>query len=126
MGFPSFPWPRPTVAKAIKGRKNSFSCLTCSNSDLFSKQIPSNEQCVGRAFGQASHKVGIPFRAERDVNPHPPSLSYQALLQIATDAIKHLKFKGVARNAVLGSEGLGLVDDFFVMGRQTVIDPALH
>src|SRR2546430_11291217 len=93
---------------------------------LVSKQVLSNKQCVGGAFCQTSHEVGIPFGAKRDVDPHPPSLSYQGLLQIAADAVKHLEFKGIARNAVLCSEGLGLVDDFFVMGGQTVIDPALH
>lgn len=41
---------------------------------LLPKKIPREEQCVRRALGQSPHKVGIPFRAERDVDPHLPPL----------------------------------------------------
>jgi hypothetical protein len=41
---------------------------------LLPEKIPGEEQYIRRALGQSPHKVGIPFRAERDVDPHLPSL----------------------------------------------------
>jgi len=41
---------------------------------LLAEKIPGEEQDVRGALGQSPHKVGIPFRAERDVDPHLPSL----------------------------------------------------
>src|SRR5260370_17122076 len=47
------------------------------------KQIARNKQHISRALAQPPHEVGIPFRAEGNVNPKPQPAAHQFPLQSA-------------------------------------------
>ena len=65
-------------------------------------------------------------RPKWNVHPHAPSLAHQPPLQVAADAVEHLKLKGVARDIFQRGKYFGLIDDLLVVRRQAVIDAALH
>ena len=62
------------------------------------QKVFGDEEDVRWALGQAAHEVGIPLGAERDIDPQALAFSHQLLLQIAANAMQHLKFVRVARN----------------------------
>src|SRR5208282_3784216 len=80
------------------------------------QKVLGDEQHVRWALGQPPHEVGIPLGAERDVDAHAPAIFDQALLQVAPDAVQHLKFKSVARNVLTRGKGLGFFNNGLVMG----------
>src|SRR5438270_13251989 len=80
------------------------------------EQVLQDKQCVGRAFRQSPHEIGIPFMAEGDVDAYPPAFFRELLLQIAADAIEHLTLERLG-GVVLGfSEINGRPDHVLVMG----------
>src|SRR5258707_645959 len=93
---------------------------------LRSQHVSCDKQNIGRTFTQTPHEIRIPFRAERYVNAHAPSVTNKLLLEVTADAVQHLKFKRISRNIFASREGLCLADDLFVVCRQTMMDPALH
>ncbi len=93
---------------------------------LAPQQIPGDEEYICRSFRQAAHEIGIPLGTEWNVNAHAPSFAHQPPLQVAANAVEHLKLKGVAWNIFLRGKCFGLIDDLLVVRRQAVIDAALH
>jgi hypothetical protein len=76
------------------------------------------EEHVRRALGQAAHEVGIPLRAERNVDPQAISLAHQLLLEIAAHTVEHLELVGDARNILGAGELLQLRNDLLVVRSQ--------
>jgi hypothetical protein len=93
---------------------------------LVAEKILGQEQNIRWPLRQTPHKVGIPLGAERDINPHAPAILYQTLLQVAPYAVQHLKLEGVMRDRLARGESFGLVNDGFIVGREAVVDAALH
>src|SRR5713101_4951384 len=80
------------------------------------------EEDVGGAFGEAAHKVGVPLRAEGDVDAHAIALGGEAALKIAAYAVEHLELEGVFVDLVVVDEGAHLVDDGLVVSGDTAED----
>jgi len=93
---------------------------------LGAQDIFGDKQNICRAFCQAAHEIWIPLGSEGDVDADAPSFFDQALLQIAANAVKHLKLESIAGNVFADGEGFGLVNDGFVVGRQAMEDSAFH
>lgn len=64
---------------------------------LFLEQVSDKEEDIRGALGQSPHEIRIPLTAKGDVHPDIVSLPRQLLLEIAPDAIDHLKFEGIFR-----------------------------
>ena len=62
------------------------------------QQILHYKPNVRGSFCETAHEIRIPVLPIGNVNPHSPAVPRQLLLQIATDAVKHLKLKGVFGN----------------------------
>src|SRR5437588_6250991 len=90
------------------------------------KQIFQNEDRVRRAFGQAAHQIGIPLRAEGDVDAHAPAVTYKLLLQVAAHAIEHLKLERFGADLLGPSERDGRVDHLWIVRSDSVVGPALE
>ena len=82
---------------------------------LLPEEIRHKEPDVRRAFRKAAHEVGIPLRAKWNVNAHGVTFFHESFLQVAADAVEHLKFDGVFGKpyffGILFCEG----NSFFVM-----------
>src|SRR5438105_7479132 len=91
---------------------------------LTSKEVLENEDRIRRPLGETAHQVRIPFRAERDVHAHAPSIANELLLQIAADAVQHLKLERVGSDVLAPREGDRRVDHLRIVRRDSVIRPA--
>src|SRR5207248_8832423 len=84
--------------------------------DLVLEEVFCEEEDVGGAFGEAAHEVGVPFRAEGDIDADAVALGGEAALEIAADAVEHLELEGVFVDFVLVDEVAHLIHDRLVMG----------
>jgi len=71
------------------------------------EEIFQDEKGVGGAFGEAAHEIGIPGIAIGDVEAEAVAAGDEHALEIATDAVQHLKFER-RRGAVVAG---GVLDD---------------
>ncbi len=77
---------------------------------------------IGRALCQAAHQVGIPLRTIRNIDAHIVALAHQFFLQVTTNTVQHLKFKGLFADAMVTSILAGGIDDSFVLcGKSGII-----
>src|SRR5215467_354893 len=76
------------------------------SAQLMPEQIAQNEENVGRPLCQSTHVVRVPGASEGDIEPQTPSIGDQFPLKISADAVQHLEFEGVARDAVGRGEAL--------------------
>src|SRR6185312_11046063 len=86
--------PPSTPCSAMVRRSTSRICAAdriCMLLLLLFHQIFQQEQQIGGPLRQPAHEIGVPLRAKRNVYPHPPALAAQLFLQIAPDAVQHLK-----------------------------------
>src|SRR3989344_2137950 len=65
----------------------------------------------------ASPEVREPFCPIRHIDPDVVSFLCQPFLQVSPDAIEHLKFKPLLRDAMLLDEGAGIINNRFIMRR---------
>ena len=99
---------------------------TEASRSLFAQHILGDEEDVGGALGEATHEVGIPLVAERDVDPNVVALGDELTLQIAADSEEHLELEAAAIDAALGDEGLGGSNHFLVVRGEPVINGTLQ
>src|ERR1700722_4796837 len=90
------------------------------------QQVAGDKEDIGGALAQSPHEIWVPFGAERNVNPNPPAFSHQTLLQVAADAVEHLKLERVRGYLFAPGESLGLAHNVLIVRSQAVIDPTLH
>src|SRR5947209_18039686 len=88
-----FQQPVHSPVKVLGTSRDSSVRSEFTNAGSRPEQILQNEDGVSGALGQATHQVGIPFRPKGNVNPAAPAIFHQLLLQVAADAIEHLKLK---------------------------------
>src|SRR3974390_2203058 len=93
---------------------------------LAAEEVPRDKEHIRWTLAQTPHEIRIPFRAEGDVDAHAPAVAHKLLLQIAANAVEHLKFEGLGWNLLGASKGLGGADDVLVVRGQSVISAALH
>ena len=89
---------------------------------LVLEEVFREEEDVGGAFGEAAHEVGVPLRAEGDVDADAVALGGELALEVAADAVEHLELEGVLVDLVLVDEVAHLVDDGFVVGGDAAED----
>jgi hypothetical protein len=65
------------------------------------EEVFDEEEDVGGAFGKAAHDVGVPLRAEGDVDADTVALGGELALEVAADAVEHLELE--ARLSILWS-----------------------
>src|SRR5277367_1783540 len=102
------------VAKNMPPFSTLFSLHSQIGNRLVFEEVFGEEENVGGAFGEAAHEVGIPLRAEGDIDTDAVALGGEATLEVAADTVEHLEFKGVLVDFVLVDEVAHLVDDGFV------------
>src|SRR5215510_9770862 len=73
----------------------------------FSDDPPDHKHDIGGAFGEAAHEVWKPLTTEGDVHADPISFLYEVGLQIAADAVQHLKLETIPRDSVIARNLLG-------------------
>src|ERR1017187_8146117 len=79
------------------------------------KQFAHQEEEIARPPRKPPHEIWIPRLPVWHIQPEPVSFVNQPLLDIAANAVEHLKFEGVARDLARFHEALGLFDDLLVM-----------
>src|ERR1700674_5170194 len=84
---------------------------------LVLEEVFGQEDDVGGAFGEAAHEVGVPLRAEGDIDADAVALGRETALEIAADAVEHLELEGMFVDLVVVDEGAHLVDDGLVVCR---------
>src|SRR5258707_3768696 len=89
---------------------------------LVLEEVFGEEEDVGGALGEAAHEVGVPLRAEGDVDADAVALGGEAALEIAAYAVEHLELEGVLVDLVLVDEVAHLVDDGLVVGGDAAED----
>src|SRR6266478_7921514 len=89
--------------------------------DLAPYHISQHEPHIGRTLGEAPHEIGVPVSAVGHVDSHAVTVSYQLLLQVAPDAVQHLKLKFVRRNVSLPRELNGSRNHALIVSRDAVI-----
>jgi len=57
------------------------------------EEVPGEEEDVGGALGEAAHEIGEPGFAIGDIEAHAEALCEEAALEVAADAVEHLKLK---------------------------------
>src|SRR5829696_9162723 len=72
-----------------------FATCLCVYLNLLTEKIRNKEPDIGWAFCKAAHEVWVPMRTERDVDTDRVALFDELFLQIAADAIQHLKLDRV-------------------------------
>jgi hypothetical protein len=98
----------PCVALPLVGRM-----------ELVFEEVLGQKDDVRGAFGQTAHEVGIPLGTKGKVDADPEALGSEAALEVATDAVQHLKLEGRFVDVVLANEGSHLLNDGFVVGGYT-------
>jgi hypothetical protein len=88
---------------------------------VFEKVFREKEN-VGGALGEAAHEVGVPLWTEGDVDADAVALGREAVLEIAANAVEHLKLEGMLVDLVGLDEGAHLVDDRLVVGGDAAED----
>src|SRR5690242_16660588 len=82
---------------------------------LTPEDVACDEHQVGRALGHPARQVGIPLRAEGNVDADVIALARQLFLQVTADAIEHLELEARARDVVRLGVTDGLTDDMLVV-----------
>src|ERR1035441_6828926 len=75
-----------------------------------SEQAAGKEHDIRRALRKPPHKIWIPGIAIGNIKTQTMSTLHQALLQIAADAVQHLKFKTIGRDVSFLRVLEGLID----------------
>jgi len=88
------------------------------------EEVLRQEEDVGWPLGEAAHEVGVPLRAEGDVDADAEALGDEGALEIAADAVEHLELEGGLVTAGLGDEVSHVVDDGVVVGCDAAEDAA--
>src|SRR5215472_4325690 len=88
------------------------------------EEVFGEEEDVGGAFGEATHEVGVPLGAEGDVDADAVALRDELALQIAADAVEHLKLEGGFFDTVDFDEVAEVVDDGLVVRSHATEDAA--
>jgi hypothetical protein len=84
-------------------------------SKLLVAQRFQDKQEIRRTLGQTPHQVGIPRLAKRHIDAQIVPLFDQLLLEIATNAVEHLKLEAIVANLLLTRELLDPIDDRVVV-----------
>src|SRR5882672_7149608 len=92
---------------------------------LGAEKITREKHNIGRTLSQPPHEIRIPRLAKRNVEPQTITFGNQTALQVAPDAVKHLKFKALPRDIAGAHKPFGLGDYFFVMSGNCRIS-AIH
>ncbi len=90
--------------------------------ESFPEEIFREEEHVGGTFGEAAHEVGIPFFAVGDVDADFISVRDERSLQIAANAVEHLKFETGGVDSLSAGEVLCCLDHGGVVGGDAMKD----
>src|SRR5690242_10333706 len=67
---------------------------------LTSEDVARDKHQVGRALSHPARQIGVPLRAEGDVDTDVIALPRQFFLQVAADAVEHLELEARAGDVV--------------------------
>src|SRR5215203_2747660 len=84
-------------------------------SPAFAEDPAEDETDIGRPFAETSHEIRKPLPPERHVYPHPVALAGQGGLQVAPDAVQHLKLVLVDRALALRRVRAGGVEHVLIV-----------
>ena len=88
------------------------------------EQLTEDKERVGWPFGKPAHEVRVPLASVRDVDSHPVAPLQQSALQLALDAIKHLKLKAVSTDLVCTRPSLCSGDQVGIVSCDSMVEPA--
>src|SRR6476660_3132393 len=69
------------------------SSLPSTSPECLADHVARDESHVRRPLCQATHEIRIPLRAEGHIDTHSISVAHELLLQVAADAVEHLKLE---------------------------------
>src|SRR5260221_1276979 len=98
----------------------------CPSVGLPAEGVAGDEDQIGRALGHATRQVGVPLCAVGNVDAHVVALLRELLLQVAADAVQHLKLEARLGDAMRGGEAARVRDQALVVRGDGGIRAALQ